>query len=143
MVEPRNEETLIQVLFEFVKVFFFVYLFLVSIDLMGIAFKSSGEGLKSLMQATTNPFIGLAVGIVTTSINQSSSTTTSIIVALVGSAAFALALTLAARALGDQYLLHAESFSRGGLVVGVLVLVLLMGVWVVSSRLRRRRGKTS
>jgi solute carrier family 34 (sodium-dependent phosphate cotransporter) len=90
MVETRNEETLIQVLFEFVKVFFFVYLFLVSIDLMGIAFKSSGEGLKSLMQATTNPFIGLAVGIVTTSLIQSSSTTTSIIVALVGSGALPL-----------------------------------------------------
>ncbi|MFC1650842.1 Na/Pi symporter [Candidatus Latescibacterota bacterium] len=90
MVETKNEEKLIQILFEFAKVFFFVYLFLVSIDLMGIAFKSSGEGLKTLMQATTNPFVGLAIGIVTTSIIQSSSTTTSIIVALVGSGALPL-----------------------------------------------------
>ncbi|MFC1540946.1 Na/Pi symporter [Candidatus Latescibacterota bacterium] len=90
MVEVKNEEKILIILFEFAKVIFFVYFFLVSIDLMGVAFKSSGEGLKTLMQATTNPFIGLAAGIVTTSIIQSSSTTTSIIVALVGSGALPL-----------------------------------------------------
>ena len=84
MVESKNEEKLLYILFEFAKVFFFVYLFLVSIDLMGTAFKSSGEGFKALMKTTTNPFIGLALGIVVTSVIQSSSTTTSIIVALVG-----------------------------------------------------------
>ena len=84
MVESKNEEKLLYTLFEFAKVLFFVYLFLVSIDLMGTAFKSSGEGLKDLMKTTTNPFIGLAIGIVVTSVIQSSSTTTSIIVALVG-----------------------------------------------------------
>ena len=84
MVESKNEEKLLYTLFEFAKVLFFVYLFLVSIDLMGTAFKSSGEGFKALMKTTKNPFIGLAIGIVVTSVIQSSSTTTSIIVALVG-----------------------------------------------------------
>ena len=70
--------------FEFAKVFFFVYCFLVSIDLMGIAFKSQKGLAETLMTVTSNPFIGLIIGIVVTSIIQSSSTTTSIIVAMVG-----------------------------------------------------------
>lgn len=52
---------------------------------MGIGFKASGAGFaKTLMQATSSPFIGLVIGIVFTSIVQSSSMTTSIIVAMVG-----------------------------------------------------------
>jgi len=72
--------------FEFIKIIFFVYCFLLSIDLMGIGFKSTGAGFTAaLMHATASPFIGLIIGIVVTSIIQSSSTTTSIIVAMVGS----------------------------------------------------------
>ncbi len=85
MVKSNNDERLIVTLFEFVKVLFFVYIFLVSIDLMGTAFKFSGKGFTdTLMKTTSNPFIGLVIGIVVTSVIQSSSTTTSIIVALVG-----------------------------------------------------------
>ncbi|MFC1607713.1 Na/Pi symporter [Candidatus Latescibacterota bacterium] len=70
---------------QFAQVLFFVFLFLVSIDLLGTSFKMSGSGLAArFMQATSNPFIGLIIGIVTTSIIQSSSSTTSIIVAMVG-----------------------------------------------------------
>ena len=77
--------------FEFAKVLFFVYCFLVSIDLMGIAFKTSGSHVaNSLMRATSNPFIGLIIGIVVTSIIQSSSTTTSIIVTMVGAGTLTL-----------------------------------------------------
>jgi len=73
------------VIYEFVKVFFFVYCFLVSIDMMGMAFKASGAGFTdALKHATSNPFIGLVLGIVITSIIQSSSTTTSIVVTMVG-----------------------------------------------------------
>ncbi|MBT4482577.1 MAG: Na/Pi symporter [Candidatus Latescibacteria bacterium] len=51
---------------------------------MGIAFKSSRDTLKPLLDhATSNPFMGLVIGIVFTSIIQSSSTTTSIVVAMV------------------------------------------------------------
>ena len=70
---------------QFAQVLLFVYLFVLSIDLLGTAFKMSGTGVvHNLMQTTTNPFIGLIIGIVTTSIIQSSSTTTSIVVAMVG-----------------------------------------------------------
>ena len=70
-------------LYDIVKVFFFIYCFLVSIDLMGIAFKSQKDFAVGLIESTSNPFIGLVIGIVVTSIIQSSSTTTSIIVAMV------------------------------------------------------------
>lgn len=63
-----------------------VYLFLVSIGLMAVAFKGFGEDFaKNLIMATSNPFIGLFIGILATSIVQSSSTTTSIVVGMVGS----------------------------------------------------------
>jgi len=65
---------------------FFLYLFLVSIGLMGKAFKGFGAGFaENLIRTTSNPFIGLFIGILATSIIQSSSTTTSIVVGMVGS----------------------------------------------------------
>ncbi len=69
---------------EILKIFFFLYCFLLSIDLMGLAFKAHKEFAESFMIATSNPFIGLVAGIVVTSIIQSSSTTTSMIVVMVG-----------------------------------------------------------
>jgi sodium-dependent phosphate cotransporter len=65
---------------------FFLYLFLVSIGLMGNAFKGFGAGFaENLIRTTSNPFIGLFIGILATSLIQSSSTTTSIVVGMVGS----------------------------------------------------------
>ena len=62
-----------------------LYLFLVSISLMGAAFKGFGKGFaENLIQTTSNPFVGLFVGILATSIVQSSSTTTSVVVGIVG-----------------------------------------------------------
>ncbi|MCG2711890.1 MAG: Na/Pi symporter [Candidatus Omnitrophica bacterium] len=64
----------------------FVYLFLVSIGLMSVAFKGFGkEFAENLIKTTSNPFVGLFIGILATSIVQSSSTTTSIVVGMVGS----------------------------------------------------------
>ncbi len=61
-----------------------LYCFLVSIGLMGAAFKGFGKGFADqLIQTTTNPFVGLFIGILATSIVQSSSTTTSIVVGIV------------------------------------------------------------
>lgn len=58
-----------------------LYLFLLSIQLMGASFKLMGKGFaQSLIETTSNPFVGLLIGILTTSIIQSSSTTTSIAV---------------------------------------------------------------
>jgi len=63
-----------------------LYCFLVSIGLMGAAFKGFGKGFaEQLIKTTSNPFIGLFIGILATSIVQSSSTTTSIVVGMVGS----------------------------------------------------------
>ncbi len=63
-----------------------LYLFLVSIGLMGAAFKGFGKGFaENLIRTTSNPFVGLFVGILATSVVQSSSTTTSIVVGMVGS----------------------------------------------------------
>lgn len=51
---------------------------------MGSSFKFFGEGFaKNLITTTSNPIIGLFIGILATAIIQSSSTTTSMIVALV------------------------------------------------------------
>jgi len=69
-----------------VFVLLLIYCFLVSIGLMGAAFKGFGKGFaEQLIQTTSNPFVGLFIGILATSLVQSSSTTTSIVVGMVGS----------------------------------------------------------
>mmetsp|Transcript_18013 Transcript_18013/g.36825 ORF Transcript_18013/g.36825 Transcript_18013/m.36825 type:complete len:613 (+) Transcript_18013:1923-3761(+) len=67
---------------------FFLYFFLVSLELMGSAAKVLG-GCKAggLMSDDTNPVAGLVIGELATALIQSSSTTTSIIVSLVGAEA--------------------------------------------------------
>ena len=68
-----------------------VYLFLLSIKLLGHSFKLFGKGFaETMIQMTSNPFAGLIIGIVTTSLIQSSSTTTSIVVGLVAGDALSL-----------------------------------------------------
>jgi len=68
-----------------------VYLFLLSIKLLGHSFKLFGKDFaESMLQMTSNPFMGLIIGIVATSIIQSSSTTTSIVVGLVAGGAINL-----------------------------------------------------
>ncbi len=63
-----------------------LYGFLVGLDLMGIAFELFGGDFANTLIATTeNPFVGLFVGILATSLVQSSSATTSTTVAMVGS----------------------------------------------------------
>lgn len=63
-----------------------LYAFLVSIGMIGKAFKLVGGGfVDNLILDASNPLIGLFVGILATSIVQSSSTTTSLVVAMVGS----------------------------------------------------------
>jgi sodium-dependent phosphate cotransporter len=63
-----------------------VYLFILSITLLGDAFKLFGKDFaETIFHATSNPVIGLMIGLITTAIIQSSSTTTSIIVGLVAS----------------------------------------------------------
>lgn len=65
-----------------------LYLFFLSIGTLEAAFKGFGSGFsKGLFQLTSNEFVGLFIGVLATSLVQSSSTTTSITVALVASGA--------------------------------------------------------
>ncbi len=61
-----------------------LYLFLVSIGLIGASFKLFGNDMAHQIFAfTSNPLCGLFIGILTTSLVQSSSVTTSIVVGMV------------------------------------------------------------
>lgn len=63
-----------------------LYGFLVSIGMLGKAFKMfSGGFVGNLIESASNPLLGLFVGVLATTLVQSSSTTTSLVVALVGS----------------------------------------------------------
>ncbi|MEZ5331190.1 MAG: Na/Pi symporter [Thermoanaerobaculia bacterium] len=65
-----------------------LYGFFVGLDLMGLSFKLFGKGLaEELIARTGNPFVGLFIGILATTLVQSSSTTTSMTVGLVAAGA--------------------------------------------------------
>ena len=69
-----------------VQLILFLYIFLVSIALMGASMKMFGKGFaETLIANTSNPMVGLFIGILATSLIQSSSSTTSIVVGMVGS----------------------------------------------------------
>ncbi len=68
-----------------------LYLFMLSITLMGASFKLFGKDFaKELIATTSNPLVGLVIGVLATSVIQSSSTTTSIVVGLVGAGALTI-----------------------------------------------------
>ena len=61
-----------------------LYIFILSITLLGASFKLFGKDFaETLLATTSNPVVGLFIGILATSIIQSSSTTTSIVVGMV------------------------------------------------------------
>lgn len=65
--------------------------FFVGLDMMGLSFKLFGKGFaEALVERTSNPFVSLFVGILATTLVQSSSTTTSMIVALVAAGALTI-----------------------------------------------------
>ncbi len=68
-----------------------VYLFLLSIKFLGHSFKLFGKDFaEATIQMTSHPLMGLLIGIFATSLIQSSSTTTSIVVGLVAGGALTL-----------------------------------------------------
>lgn len=84
-IKPRGKNVL-QGMLILIRLIVFLYLFLFAIGLLGAGFKSLGEKFaESLVHSTSNPVIGLLIGILVTSLIQSSSTTTSIIVGMVSS----------------------------------------------------------
>ncbi len=69
-----------------------MYAFFLSISLMGDSFQFFGRGFaEQLLTTTADPFIGLFIGILATSLVQSSSTTTSMAVGLVAGGALTVA----------------------------------------------------
>ena len=83
--EPHPESPF-RIGFKIFALFGLVYFFLVSITFMGDGLKLLGKDfVQNFIASTSNASVGLFIGILTTSIVQSSSTTTSIVVGLVGS----------------------------------------------------------
>lgn len=73
-----------EIILKLLLLFALVYLFILSISLLGGAFKLFGkEFAQTIFQATANPIVGVMIGLLATAVIQSSSTTTSIIVGLV------------------------------------------------------------
>ncbi len=69
---------------EWLAIPFLIYTFFLSITLLGVSLQMLGGGvLIDLLALTSNPFVGLFVGILATSIVQSSSSVTSLAVGLV------------------------------------------------------------
>ena len=82
---PPKGETILKT----IAIFAILYLFLVSIGMIGSAFKGMGkEFAVQLIQSNAGPLIGLFIGILATSIIQSSSTTTSLVVGMVAAGTF-------------------------------------------------------
>ncbi len=65
-----------------------LYLFLTSIGLMEHAFKLFGRGFaEQLIATTSHPLVGVCIGVLATSMVQSSSLTTSLVVGMVAGGA--------------------------------------------------------
>jgi sodium-dependent phosphate cotransporter len=78
-----------ETIFKTLAIIAILYLFLVSIGMIGSAFKGMGkEFAVQLIQSNAGPLIGLFIGILTTSLIQSSSTTTSLVVGMVAAGTF-------------------------------------------------------
>ena len=92
MIKTEKYTPQLQILIQILQLIFFLFLFLLSIDLMGSSFKLFGKGFaETLISNTSNPIIGLFIGILATSLIQSSSSTTSIVVGMVGGGALTVA----------------------------------------------------
>lgn len=74
---------------------FLLYLFFFSIELMSEAFKLAGRGFaEQLVSTASDPLAGLIIGFLATSLIQSSSTTTTIVVGLVASGALSISVAI-------------------------------------------------
>ena len=97
-VEPKKQITIGSRFIPWLVVIVSVYVLLVAVGVIGKGFRhvcGGAEGVESLFIFATNPFIGLVIGILATALIQSSSTVTSIIVALVaGGMPFAVAMPM-------------------------------------------------
>ncbi len=85
---PEPRRVLLQMLVNLLGLAILLYIFLTAIALFGAAFKLVGkEFSETLIATTTNPVVGLMIGLLATSLIQSSSSTTSIVVGMVAGGA--------------------------------------------------------
>lgn len=85
---PVSLPPVLRNLLRFLALVALLYVFLWAIALFGAAFKLMGkEFSRQLIATTTNPVIGLMIGLLATSLIQSSSSTTSIVVGMVAGGA--------------------------------------------------------
>jgi sodium-dependent phosphate cotransporter len=89
MIQSTGQTSNLFNYFKIAAIFAILYLFLVSIGMIGTGFKGLGRGFaEQLMSSNAAPLIGLFIGILATSLIQSSSTTTSIVVGMVAAGTF-------------------------------------------------------
>ena len=80
MTESKISDNIV---FKTILLIILLYLFLTGINLMSSTFKQFKDVAVGIIETAQNPFIGLMIGIIATSIVQSSSSTTSTVVTLV------------------------------------------------------------
>lgn len=79
-------------LWQIIGLLLVLLLFFTSIELMGDSFNLMGQAFaRTLLDTTSNPFVGLFVGILATSLVQSSSTVTSLTVSIVAGGGLSIA----------------------------------------------------
>ena len=94
-LHPQRESSPIRAIGHVVYFLVLLYLFFFSIELMSRAFSMGGRGFaEQLLNAASDPVAGLFIGFLATSLIQSSSTTTTIIVGLVASQALTIELAV-------------------------------------------------
>jgi len=88
VLEKKQEKPVaIQTIQKLVLLFVLLYFFILSIELMKDSFQFFGKDFaKTLFRATSSPIVGMCIGLLCTSIIQSSSSTTSIVVSMVAAA---------------------------------------------------------
>lgn len=95
ILRPQQSGSWIRTLLRIVYFLLLLYLFFASIELMSTAFKMAGRGFaEQLINTVSDPVAGLIMGFLATSLIQSSSTTTTIVVGLVASGALSIELAV-------------------------------------------------
>jgi len=85
---PPAGPRLLRFAFNLLSLLALLYIFLLAIALFGAAFKLVGKSFsQQLIATTTDPVLGLLIGLLATSLIQSSSSTTSIVVGMVAGGA--------------------------------------------------------
>lgn len=79
-----------QILYKIIKFVAILFFFLIALKVMGESFKGFKDFVEGLINTTSNPFLALFIGMMATAIVQSSSTTTSMIVAMVSAMTISL-----------------------------------------------------